>query len=238
MTHLLRTEYDAMTISIGAPEKIDGKEGRRVLSAFYGELLEMEENEPYGWLTLNEPSGQLRLALGDGWSEERPPRWPDPEYPQQMHLDIATTHDVDAPLLLETETHRVYADPAGHPFCVYPGDEPAVLRLVHDCFSPRSLATFYEGFLGIPDRAVDTPDRVELDLADPVLPNLAFQHSPGLAPRWPDPAYPAQFHVDYRFPDGPEDAIERAVRLGAIHLQPSEVTSRVYADPAGHPFCF
>ncbi|GAA2756370.1 VOC family protein [Actinopolymorpha rutila] len=262
MGHLLR-DSDAMTITIGAPELIDGREGRRVLAEFYGELLGMREFEPYGWLKLaSRPPGEdyaagrttdggsrLQLALdGDGWSDQRPPRWPDPEYPQQMHLDIVVP-DADAAdklvlglgatLLKDQDTFRTYADPAGHPFCLHPdqtrtGEGARVERLVFDCLSPRALASFYQGFLGVESRLEDSPEWVVLDLDDDDLPNLAFQHARFRAARWPDPAYPAQLHVDYRFPDGAPAAMERAERHGAIHCP---VPGNTYSDPAGHPFC-
>ena len=57
-----------------------------------------------------------------------PPRWPDPAYPQQAHLDLLV-RDLDAaePVVVERgatrlegggERFRVFADPAGHPFCL------------------------------------------------------------------------------------------------------------------------
>ena len=133
-----------MTITIGCPEMLDGKEGRRVLAAFYAELLGLRAFEPYGWLKLakrppdddyvagrtTDGGSKLQLALdGDGWSDQRPPRWPDPEYPQQMHLDILVL-DVEAAdkfvtgmgaaLLADQGNFRTYGDPAGQPFCLYP----------------------------------------------------------------------------------------------------------------------
>ena len=102
-----------------------------------------------------------------------------------------------------------------------------------DCFSPRSLAAFYDAFLDMRTRTLDTAERVEL-AGDEVA--LAFQHSPAQAPRWPDPAYPAQLHLDLGFED--ESARERAERSGAIHRPvPRRPDHLVYADPAGHPFC-
>ncbi|MEQ4204023.1 VOC family protein [Actinopolymorpha sp. B17G11] len=247
MVHLLR-DSDAMTITIPAPDLIDGKEGRRVLAAFYGKLLGMREFEPWGWLKLAKrpPDSKLQFALDDdGWSDERPPRWPDPEYPQQMHLDILVPDveaagrlvlNLGAKLLRDQGDFRVYADPAGHPFCLCPDpsvDSPKLCRLVFDCFSPRALAGFYEDFLGVEERLEDSPERVVINLDDEELPNIAFQHAQFPAARWPDPAYPAQLHVDYRFPDGAESAIPRAERLGAIHTG----HGNAYADPAAHPFC-
>jgi len=57
-------------------------------------------------------------------------------------------------------------------------------RLVYDCFSPRSLASFYEGFIGAEKRLEDSPERVVVDLGDDEFPNVAFQHAQFPAPRW------------------------------------------------------
>ncbi|MEX1008023.1 MAG: VOC family protein [Acidimicrobiia bacterium] len=57
-----------------------------------------------------------------------------------------------------------------------------------------------------------------------------------VAARWPDPAYPAQLHVDFRFTHGTHSAQERAERFGAIRL-PKLADTEIYADPSGHPFC-
>ena len=58
----------------------------------------------------------------------RPPDWPDPERPQQFHLDIRVADiAVAEPKALalgarrlpgEGGDFRVYADPVGHPFCL------------------------------------------------------------------------------------------------------------------------
>jgi len=54
-----------------------------------------------------------------------PPRWPDPAAPQQVHLDVMVD-DVAAaiPRVLALGARRlggdVFADPAGHPFCLIP----------------------------------------------------------------------------------------------------------------------
>ena len=238
----------AMTITISSPEVLNGKEGRRELAAFYCELLGMQVVSE-GWLRIaTDETSALRFALdGDGWSDLRPPRWRDPEHPQQMHLDIQVP-DLDGAgelivgmggrLLEDFGDYRVYADPAGHPFCLDPGGTGGaiVTRLVFDCFSPRSLATFYEGLLGVHDRPEDTPERVELALGDDRFPNFLFQHAQFVAARWPDPAYPAQMHVDLRFEEGAQAAAERAEGLGAIRL-PKLADTEILADPAGHPFC-
>jgi catechol 2,3-dioxygenase-like lactoylglutathione lyase family enzyme len=57
--------------------------------------------------------------------DHRPPAWPDPAAPQQFHLDVMVD-DVDAavPRVLALGARQldgpVFADPAGHPFCLIP----------------------------------------------------------------------------------------------------------------------
>ena len=112
-----------------------------------------------------------------------------------------------------------------------------LVRVVFDCFSPRALASFYEGLLGLTDRVVDTTERVVIAKSEGGrrLPMLAFQHAQVAAPRWPDPKYPAQLHLDLRFDDKAE-ARDLAERLGAIPLRQKSRGCATYADPAGHPF--
>jgi catechol 2,3-dioxygenase-like lactoylglutathione lyase family enzyme len=56
--------------------------------------------------------------------DHRPPTWPDPEVPQQVHLDVMVDDQIEAGrAVLELGAQRlpgdhVYADPAGHPFCL------------------------------------------------------------------------------------------------------------------------
>lgn len=258
MAHLLAAE-DGMTIYVGCPDLLNGQTGNLVLADFYSAILGWDRYETYGDCFLTR-SPKLRIGFNDsGWSDARPPRWPNPDFPQQAHLDIAVP-DLDAAAeqvltrggtLLQSGTeYEIFSDPAGHPFCLYPDpsiteQQAAVKRLVYDCFSPRALAAFYEGFLGVTSRLEDSPDRVVIDLADSDLPNLAFQHAPPPQYRHPDPDYPAQLHVDYRFTvdyNTPHyktaagvAAMKRAEQLGAIHIPVRDTT---YADPAGHPFCF
>ncbi len=55
-------------------------------------------------------------------------------------------------------------------------------------------------------------------------------------PRRPDPAYPQQIHLDVTVQD--VDAAERAaLDIGATRLDGACPNWRVYADPAGKPFC-
>lgn len=234
--------------TIGSPATLNEREGRYELAAFYSELLGMKIVHE-GWLLIAEgmPAKFFLAFDGDGWNDHRPPRWPDPEFPQQMHLDVlapdletsgALVTDLGASLLRDNGDFRIYADPVGHPFCLYSDSgraKPVVGRLVFDCFSPRAMASFYEGFLEATGRVEDSPERVVVDLGDEQLPHLAFQHAQFRPARWPDAAYPAQLHVDYRWHDSltARFALERAEQLGAIQLTEMEIL----ADPASHPFC-
>jgi Glyoxalase-like domain len=58
--------------------------------------------------------------------DHRPPTWPSPAVQQQLHLDVMV-EDVEAstaPVLALGATKldgtNVFADPAGHPFCLIP----------------------------------------------------------------------------------------------------------------------
>jgi catechol 2,3-dioxygenase-like lactoylglutathione lyase family enzyme len=105
--------------------------------------------------------------------------------------------------------------------------------VVIDCPDPSGLARFYSELLGLP---VTNEDDDWVDVGDG-QPRLAFQLAPDhQAPRWPDPARPQQFHLDVRVDD--VDVAEKAVlALGATRLPGEGDDFRVYADPAGHPFC-
>jgi hypothetical protein len=146
-----------------------------------------------------------------------------------MHLDVhvrdlGESHrlvvGMGATLLADGGSHRTYADPIGHPFCLYPGPGDGLWRVVIDCPDATQLAAFYAEFLG----------------RDPI-PELAFQEvSPYTAPRWPDPAFPPQLHFDVKVDDR-ATLQARIERLGAVRLPPQGGSCPVYADPAGHPFC-
>ncbi|WP_327367797.1 VOC family protein [Streptomyces sp. NBC_01217] len=108
--------------------------------------------------------------------------------------------------------------------------------VVVDCPDPAALAGFYAGLLG--GKVVqDGEGWAELIEATNTL--LAFQAAPGFVPpQWPRPDGSQQFHLDLTVPD--LDAAEREVlALGATVLDAEDRkrSFRVYADPAGHPFC-
>jgi hypothetical protein len=131
---------------------LDTTDARR-LAEFYRQLLGFgyrpgDESPPPGepdeqaldWLTLCDQSGATRVAFQP--VDELPPvTWPDPTIPQQFHLDLTvpTKGELDAQheqairlgarLLLdqsddEQEPIRIYADPDGHPFCIFVAAEP------------------------------------------------------------------------------------------------------------------
>lgn len=153
------------------------------------------------------------------------------------------------------------ADPDGDEFCVLrpppaePGtmrgmDELPVLRqTVLDATDVRGLAEFYRQLLGLAYRPGDEPadpdDDDWLVLEGPAGgARLAFQQVDAL-PRatWPEGPVPQQLHLDITV-SGREmlDAQhERALALGAelLHDRADDEDEplRVYADPAGHPFC-
>ena len=68
---------------------------------------------------------------------------------------------------------------------------------------------------------------------------LAVQLAPDhVPPQWPDPARPQQLHLDVEV-DDPDEAERQVLSLGARRLADpaGAVNWRVFADPAGHPFC-
>ena len=110
---------DLFAVTIDAPDA-------SALARFYGELTGMDVayDGPEGAMLAGDGRYVMFQQIGDDY---RPPRWPDPAYPQQAHLDLLV-RDMDA---AETqavklgasrldgggERFRVFADPAGHPFC-------------------------------------------------------------------------------------------------------------------------
>jgi catechol 2,3-dioxygenase-like lactoylglutathione lyase family enzyme len=102
------------------------------LAEFYRSVLGGDVNRPDDRWSLADGGATLHLDTGFALlfhpvEDYRPPEWPDPQRPQQMHLDFAVS-DLDeaeaavlangATLLDDQTGWRVYADPAGHPFCL------------------------------------------------------------------------------------------------------------------------
>ncbi|MFJ9681200.1 VOC family protein [Streptomyces sp. NPDC101194] len=108
--------------------------------------------------------------------------------------------------------------------------------VVLDCPDPAALAGFYAGLLG---GKVEDDGEGWVELTGAGGTRLAFQGAPGhVPPQWPRPDGSQQFHLDLSVPD--LDAAEKEVLAqGATVLDAAdrERNFRVYADPAGHPFC-
>jgi Glyoxalase-like domain len=120
----------------------------RQLAEFYRQLLGYayrpgDEPPPAGapdangqeWLVIRDPHGTTRVAFQQV-SSLPASTWPAEGVPQQLHLDMSVAsvetlnvqHEratsLGARLLLDRsddqqEPLRVYADPAGHPFCIF-----------------------------------------------------------------------------------------------------------------------
>ena len=131
---------------------------------------------------------------------------------------------------------------------------PTIRQTVLDTTDPRGLAEFYRQLFGLVYRPGDEvppagqPDENGQDwlvLRTPGgAPSLAFQKVDELTPTtWPEPGVPQQLHLDttVRTIEDFARAHERALALGARVLfdrsDDEEEPLRVYADPAGHPFC-
>ncbi len=97
------------------------------LAAFYSELVGLPvtyRRDDWVVIAENETSSGFAFQLAP---DHQPPTWPAPQQPQQFHLDVMVDDvSVAAPLVLAlgarllSEGHHVYADPAGHPFCLIP----------------------------------------------------------------------------------------------------------------------
>ena len=108
-----------------------------------------------------------------------------------------------------------------------------LLAVTIDAPDAAALARFYADLLGMevtddgPEGAFITADGK----------SMLFQQVTGYnPPRWPDPAYPQQAHLDI-IVDDLDIGEARARQLGASRLSGGGKTFRVFADPAGHPFC-
>lgn len=215
------------------------------LSAFYTALA--------GWTQQYGDEEWITMVTDDGWRiglqsapDHLPPRWPDPAYPQQAHFDLrvpdvaaATARAVElgATLLQENGRWNTLADPAGHPFdlCLAEENEAVTLMgVMLDCPDAKTLSTFYADLLGKP--ITYEGDGVAMIGQDGDQPVLFQQIDDYHAPQWPNPAHPQQIHLDV-IVDEIEDGEKGALALGATRLDGQGDNWRVYADPAGKPFC-
>ena len=120
----------------------------RGLAEFYRKLLGLryrpgdappggEEADDVDWLVLTTEDGTRVLAFQEVASLTRT-TWPDDTVPMQLHLDLTVSdrealeqqrrraEDLGAELLTDRtddpdEPLYVFADPAGHPFCIFVG---------------------------------------------------------------------------------------------------------------------
>ena len=131
---------------------------------------------------------------------------------------------------------------------------PSLRQVVLDCTDARALAEFYRQLLGLRYRPGDEPpstgqpdprgqDWLVLRAPDGTS-KLAFQQVAELPEAtWPEGEHPQMLHLDLTVPDlgDLEHQHTRALALGARVLRDRADDRveplRVYADPAGHPFC-
>jgi catechol 2,3-dioxygenase-like lactoylglutathione lyase family enzyme len=215
------------------------------LATFYTQLT--------GWQFAGRDSDWIALKVPDGTEvafqlapDHVPPQWPGQEHPQQFHLDLTVDGyqeaaeravGLGATRLADGATWVTLADPAGHPFDLVQRDGAGAVMGLYattiDAPDAAALARFYATLLGMevayegPEGALLTGD------GKSVMFQQISEYNP---PRWGDPAYPQQAHLDIVVDD--LDAGEaRALELGASRLAGGGKTFRVFADPAGHPFC-
>ena len=105
------------------------------LARFWAAVLDMPrrvEESPERIVIARDDDRLPMLAL-QRVPDYQPPRWPDPEYPPQMHFDIGFDNRAAKERLAlglggtrlppQGGSCPVYADPAGHPFCLcYKGE--------------------------------------------------------------------------------------------------------------------
>lgn len=216
-----------------------------LLASFYTRLT--------GWQTVRTDPDWITVRTADGQEiafqlapDHVPPQWPGQDRPQQVHLDIQVAeHEAAAVRAVELGATRLadgpswitLADPAGHPFdlCRKDGVGPVMdlFAVTIDAPAAAELARFYAELMGM-ELTYDGPEGALITGGGR---SVMFQQiSDYNPPKWPDAAHPQQGHLDIEVDD--LDAGEaRALELGATRLDGGDVTFRVFADPAGHPFC-
>ena len=215
------------------------------VGSFYAELT--------GWDVVRTDSDRFGIRAPDGQEVEFQhapdhvaPRWPGQEQPQQVHLDLQIDDpeaaakravDLGATRLADGPSWITLADPAGHPFdlCQADGVGPAMnlFAVTIDAPDASALARFYADLTGM-EVTYDGPEGALISAAGR---NLLFQQIGDFnPPRWPDPAHPQQAHLDLLV-DDLDTGEARARELGASRLSGGGERFRVFADPAGHPFC-
>jgi len=105
---------------------LDCEDPRR-LAGFYSVLLGQPVTfDDGGWVVVSADTTTSGLAF-QRVERHVTPAWPDPDRPQQVHLDVMVDDldqaDAEVRALGATRLEggdHVYADPAGHPFCLVP----------------------------------------------------------------------------------------------------------------------
>jgi catechol 2,3-dioxygenase-like lactoylglutathione lyase family enzyme len=94
------------------------------LAEFYSTLLGLpitHRSDDWVVVSVDDTTSGIAFQLAADYEE---PRWPDPLHPQQIHLDIMVEDvAVAGPMAVALGARPlpgddVYADPAGHPFCL------------------------------------------------------------------------------------------------------------------------
>lgn len=94
------------------------------LAAFYSTLLGLPvtyHDDDWAVVAASDMASGLAFQRAP---DHQPPTWPNPAIPQQFHLDImvenltAAGRRVLALGAVQLDGRNVYADPAGHPFCL------------------------------------------------------------------------------------------------------------------------
>ncbi|WP_460407545.1 VOC family protein [Actinophytocola sediminis] len=215
------------------------------LATFYAELT--------GWRTVRQVPDWITLRAGDGQEvafqrapDHVAPKWPGQDLPQQVHLDLQVSGrevaarravELGATRLADGDTWVTLADPAGHPFDLCEradvGEELVLFAVTIDAPDAVGLARFYAALLGM-ELTYEGPEGA---LITDGTRNVMFQQiAEYTPPRWPDPTAPQQAHLDILV-DDLDTGQARALELGATGLPGGGETFRVFADPAGHPFC-
>jgi catechol-2,3-dioxygenase len=223
------------------------------LTAFYRDLTGWPVTyDADDWTALTVPDGR-RLCVQPA-PDHVPPRWPDPDYPTQLHVDLLVP-DIEAAATRAVELGATrlggidrgqlawitLADPAGHPFdlCRRSSARDGVsapMGLFGPCLDtddPATLARFYSALLSMSVTwAGEEGAAIESDRGAVFIQRVGRY----VRPQWPDPAYPQQGHIDVDVADL-ASAEQEVLALGATRLPGGGDTYRVYADPSGHPFC-
>jgi catechol-2,3-dioxygenase len=215
------------------------------LASFYAQLA--------GWEIVRSDSDWITMRTGDGQElafqlapDHVAPQWPGQKLPQQVHLDLQVDGfeaaaeravGLGATRLAEGASWVTLADPAGHPFdlCQKDGVGPVMglFAVTIDAPDASGLAHFYAELLGMEVTYEGPEGALIAGGGKSVMFQQVSEYSP---PQWPDPAHPQQGHLDI-IVDDLDAGQARALELGASRLNGGGETFRVFADPAGHPFC-